>query len=106
MFGIGRRHGDGADGAGGLVVEQRNPGGTEVGGAPDAAVIEADVEDVGLAGYAGEGARAAGARRSDGAPVHLGIKFAVDGLGHGRERRQPGQKEPEECARSEQGQFS
>ena len=86
--GIGRRHGDGADRAGGLVVEQRRPGGAVVGGAPDAAVIEADVEDVGLAGHAGEGARAPGAGRADRAPVHLGIEPGIERLrGEGRERK-------------------
>ena len=79
--GIGRRDGDGADRAGGLVIEQRRPGGTVVGGAPDAAVVEADVEDVGLAGHAGKRAGASGARRPDGAPVHLGIKLGVERLG-------------------------
>ena len=91
--GVGGRDGDGADGAGGLVVEERRPGGTVIGGAPDAAVIEADVEDVGLAGDAGESARAAGARRSDGAPVHLGIKAGIDRL-RGREGRERNETEP------------
>ena len=85
--GIGGRHGDGADGAGRLVIEQRNPGGAEVGGAPDAAVVEADIEDVGLAGHAGKRARASGAGRPDGSPVHLGIESAVDVLSR-RERGQ------------------
>ena len=60
----------------GWLVEERRPGRAVVGGAPDAAVIEADVEDVGLAGHAGERPRAAGPGRSDGAPVHLGIEPA------------------------------
>jgi hypothetical protein len=63
--GVGGSDGDGADGAGGLVIEERVPRGAVIGGAPDAAVIEADVENVGLAGDAGKGASAAGAGRAD-----------------------------------------
>ena len=51
---VGGRDGDGADRAGGLLVEDRLPGAAVVGGLPDAAVDRADVEDVGLAGNAAE----------------------------------------------------
>src|SRR5207237_419135 len=47
---VGGGDGDGADRAGALVIEERVPGRAVVGGAPDAAVIEADVRDVRLAG--------------------------------------------------------
>ena len=92
--GVGRRDRDGADGAGGLVIEERNPGGPVIGGAPDAAVIEADIEDIRLAGHARKRARAAGPGRPDGPPVHLGIKFGIDGLSRGN-LRQRGQTETE-----------
>ena len=59
--GIGRRHGDRADRAGACLVEDRFPIGTVVGRAPDAAVVEADVEHVRLARHAGH-ARARPAR--------------------------------------------
>ena len=78
MLGSDGRHGDRADRPRGLVVEQRRPGGTEIGGAPDAAVVEADVEDVGLAGHSGESPGASSAGRAYGAPVHLGVKFRVE----------------------------
>ena len=83
MLGFGRRDGDGADGACRLIVEERDPGGAVVGGAPDAAVVEADIEDVGLAGNARKRAGAAGARGPDLTPVHLGIEFGVERLGRG-----------------------
>ena len=44
--GIGGGDGDGADGAGGLVVEDGRPGAAVVVRLPDAAVADADVEDV------------------------------------------------------------
>ena len=78
--GIGRRYRDGADRAGGLLVEQRHPGRAEVGRSPDAAVIEADVEYVGLAGHARERPRPPCPGRPDGAPVHLGVKSPVNRL--------------------------
>ena len=86
---VGRRHGDRADRAGGLVVEDRHPVGAVVGGAPHAAVVEADVEHVGLAGHAVEGARAPGAGRTDRAPVHVAIEIRRLGRDEpGRERDQ------------------
>ena len=47
---IRRRHRHRADGAGGLVVEDGIPGAAVVVRLPDAAVVDADVEDVGLIG--------------------------------------------------------
>ena len=79
--GVGRGHGDRADRAGGFVIEDGRPGGAVVGGAPDAAVVESDVSHVGMAGHTGNRARASGARRPDGAPVHLGIQLGVERLG-------------------------
>ena len=71
------RDGDRADRAGALVVEQRMPGRAVIGGAPDAAIVEADVSHVRLAWHAGHGAGATGARRADLAPVHLGVDVGV-----------------------------
>ena len=50
---IGRGDGDGADGAGGLAVEDGMPGAAEIVGLPDAAVVDADVEDIRLTGDTG-----------------------------------------------------
>ena len=63
---IRRRHGDGADRAGGLVVEDRRPDPAVVVALPHPAVVHADVEDVGRAGHAhrGHGAAARGGGRS------------------------------------------
>ena len=81
---VGRRDRDSADGAGGLVIEQGRPGGAVIRGAPDAAVIETDVEHVGLAGHARQSTRASGAGRADLPPVHFGIKVGRNRLGNGR----------------------
>ena len=71
---IGRGDGEGADGAGRLVVEDRLPGAAGVGGLPDAAVVDADVEDVRLAGNAGRADGAAAAERADHPPAHAVIE--------------------------------
>ncbi len=67
---IRRRDGDRADRSGRLVVEERPPRRPVVGGAPHAAVVETDVEDVRLARHAVKRPGAARARRADLAPVH------------------------------------
>src|SRR5262249_8906465 len=77
--GIRGRHRDSADRPGGFFVEERNPGRTEVRGAPDTAVIETDIEHVGLAWHTGKCSRSAGPRRTDRAPLHVGIKPLIDG---------------------------
>ncbi len=71
--GVGGGEGDGADGAGGLVVEEGLPGAAEIIGLPDAAVVDADVEDVGLGGDAGGADGAAATVGSDIAPAKAGI---------------------------------
>ena len=81
--GIGGSDGESADGAGGLVVEDGVPGAAVVGGLPDAAVADADVEDVGLGGDALGGFGASGAQGSDGTPAHFGKHFAVVGGSEG-----------------------
>ena len=67
--GIGWGHGERADGAGGLAVEDGDPGAAGVGGLPDAAVVYADVEEIGIAGDAGGGYGAASAEGADAAPL-------------------------------------
>src|SRR5205823_4836878 len=47
-FGIGGRDGQRADGLRGLIVENGRPGLAGVGGLPDAAVVHANVENIGL----------------------------------------------------------
>ncbi len=79
--GIGRCNDDCADGAGRLMIEDRIPGAPVVVGLPHPAVYRADVEDIRLARNAGEGARAAAAKRPDVAPVHFREHRRVDLLG-------------------------
>src|SRR6185312_17111027 len=64
-----RRYGNRADGAGGLVVKDRLPGATVVVGLPHPAIAHANVKHVGLAGHAGDSARASATVGPDGAPV-------------------------------------
>src|SRR5207237_7211145 len=66
---IGGRDGNGANRSGRLIVEDRLPRRTVVGGAPYAAVVEPDIEHVRLAGHAGERARAARAGAGDRPPL-------------------------------------
>src|SRR5262249_48220313 len=63
------RDGDGADRSRRLIVEERYPVGTVVRRAPDAAIVEAGVEDVGMTRVSGERARAPRTRRPDVAPA-------------------------------------
>ena len=67
---IARCHGNRADGPRGLLVEDRLPVRAVVGGAPDTAVIEAGVSNVGLRGRPGDGTRTSSARWTDSTPVH------------------------------------
>ena len=79
--GVGGRDGEGADGAGGLVVEDGLPGAAVVVGLPDAAVVDADVEDVGLCRDAGGADGPAAAEGSDVAPAQAGVVGRVEALG-------------------------
>ena len=65
--GIGRRDGDGADGRGRLIVEDRLPGEAAVGRLPDAAGRRGRVVDHRIAGDAAGPADAAAGRRGRGA---------------------------------------
>ena len=91
-----RREGDGADRPARLVVEDREPGAPVVGRLPDAAVDDADVEDVGLARDAGGGFGAAPAKGPDVAPVHLVEKLRRETL---RERPAEVARERDEAGR-------
>src|SRR5207249_7649056 len=77
---VGRCNGQRADGARGLVVENRIPGVAEVSGFPDAAIDGRHVEDVRLVRHAGDGNGAASAEWSDAAPAHFGKEFLVKWL--------------------------
>jgi len=79
--GIGRGNRERADRAGRLAVEQRRPGAPVIRGPPYAAVIDADVEQVGLTRHARRRHRAAAAKRADRAPVQLGEERRVVLLG-------------------------
>src|SRR6185437_9069610 len=78
---IGRCEGECADGAGRLGVEDRIPGAPCVGGFPDAAVVDADVESVGLIGDSGGTDGSAAAERTDEAIAQAGVHRRIDGLG-------------------------
>ena len=82
--GVGGSHRDGADGTGGLAVEDRRPGAAVVVGFPDAAVDLAHVEQVGLAGHAGGGARAAATEGTDVPPTQIAEDIGGELLGAGR----------------------
>src|SRR5271157_40477 len=73
--GVGGRHGDGADGAGGLVIENGPPCHAEIVGLPYAAVVDADEEHVRLVGDARGADGAAAAERADHAPLKSGVIF-------------------------------
>jgi hypothetical protein len=77
---IGRRNGEIADRASGLVVKDRLPCAAGIGRFPDAAVIDADVENIRLRWYAGGTDSAAGASRSDQSHAHILVERAVDAL--------------------------
>jgi hypothetical protein len=76
-----RRDPNRADRAGRLVVEQRHPIGAEVRGSPDAAVVEAGVEGIRLAGDASQRTGAPGTRGADVAPAHLAEREVLGSRG-------------------------
>jgi hypothetical protein len=69
---------DRADRAGRLIVEDRDPGTSEVGGLPDTTVDDADVEDVRLIGNPGRGFGTASAMRANHSPTQCGEQLRVD----------------------------
>ena len=70
-IGIGRSHGDGADGLRGLVIEDRVPRSAVVVRFPNSSVHRPDVKQIRLAGDAGCGAGAASPKGPDHAPVQI-----------------------------------
>ena len=90
---IARGHGQGADGAHGLGVEDRGPGAARVVGAPDPAIHRPEVEPPGLVRCAGHRQHPPAAERADGAPVQRleqrGIDRSVSARRPGRSHRQP-----------------
>ena len=94
---IGGRDGNGANRSGRLIVEDRLPRRTVVGGAPHAAVVEPDIEHVRLARHARERARAARAGRADVPPLHRGGAITRLARDDGSEPRQhDGRRGPDE----------
>src|SRR5258705_12507861 len=96
---VGRRgcDGDRADRAGRFAVEERLPVVAVVARAPQAAVIETDVEERRTAGRRRERARAAGTERTDRAPAEGGAEVGSLGAGaRGTQRRKA--KSHKECA--------
>jgi hypothetical protein len=77
--GVRRRDGQGADGAGRLVVEDRRPHPAIVGCLPHAAVVDADKEDVRLRDTRG-GYCSSSAKRPDHPPAEAAIKISTPRL--------------------------
>src|SRR5262249_22167081 len=75
-----RRDSQGADGAGRLVVEDRLPDEAVVGTLPDAAVVDADVKDVGLARHAGGADGPAAAEGADHPPAQAVLERRAERL--------------------------
>src|SRR6267143_6625808 len=75
---IGWCDGESADGAGGLIVENRTPGVAEIRGFPDTAVDGGHVEHIGLVRHARDGHGAASAEWADAAPAHFGIQLLIE----------------------------
>jgi hypothetical protein len=78
--GVRRSDGQGADGAGRLVVEDRGPNAPIVGGLPHAAVIDADKEDVRLPRDTRGGNCSSSAKRPDHPPAEAAIKISTPRL--------------------------
>src|SRR5260370_41804025 len=75
---IGRSHRQRADGAGGLIVENRVPGIAEISGLPYAAIDRGHVENIRLVRHAGGRHSAASAEWPHTAPAHFVIKLLVE----------------------------
>src|SRR6185503_9660377 len=79
--GIRGSDGDGPDGAGGLVVEDRRPGAAVVVRLPDPPIAHADLEDSWTVRDARRRFRAAPAMGADHPPAHLAQEAGIVGLG-------------------------
>src|SRR4029079_18836983 len=89
---IGWRDGDRPDRTGWLAVEERNPGRPVVCRAPDAAVVETDVEHVRLTRHTRKRASTTGARRADLAPMQVGQRILRRGDAGQRKREEQSQR--------------
>src|SRR5439155_20513772 len=76
--GVRRGYRERANRACGLIIEDRLPGMAVVVSLPDAAVIDADVEDVRLSGDAGCADGSTSAMRPDAAPAQVLIEVGVE----------------------------
>src|SRR5213082_3394513 len=76
---IGNRHRDGADRAGWLIVKNRLPRSSEIGGFENPTVDLRHVKDIWLGRNAGDGVCAATAKRADVAPPQRAIKVRIGG---------------------------
>src|SRR6267143_268249 len=90
---IGWRNGEGADGAGRLIIENRIPGIAEVRRFPDAAVDCGHVKDIRLARHAADSYGAPAAKRANTAPAHFVEKFLIILLRGGRNGRKQSKHE-------------
>src|SRR5450755_2978316 len=77
--GVGIRwgYGERSNRARGLVIEDGIPGAAEVGGLPDSAIVRGHVEDILMAGNAGDGHGASTAKGADRAPVKVLVQGRV-----------------------------
>src|SRR6266550_1346640 len=80
-FRIGRRNGKRSHRTDGLIVEDRVPGASVVGGLPHSAVVWSHIENVGLSWHAADRNPAAGTKWSDQSPMQFLKQFAIKLLG-------------------------
>src|SRR5207253_3021333 len=98
--GIRIRHGDGADGRDGLLIEERIPADAAIGGFPDASAGRAKVVGVRLARHPGHRQHAAATERPNKTPLHTAIGFRINLL---RIRNESGQQQHPERGQQEIG---
>ena len=70
-FRIGRGNGQRSYRAGRLIIEDRVPGASVIGGLPHSAVVRSHVENVGLSWHAADRNPASAAKRSDQSPMQF-----------------------------------
>src|SRR5215471_16293893 len=90
--GVGRSNGERADRAGWLIVKDGPPGAAKVVGPPHTAVVDAYVEEAGMAGNAGCADSSASAKWADHAPLHFAVEFGAKLLRRGWGRAQQEQE--------------
>src|SRR5260370_1319280 len=70
--------GNGANGRGGLLLEERIPGVASVSGFPNASADSTKIESVRLAGDSSDGQRASAPKGTDEAPLHAAVGLGID----------------------------